>query len=101
MALVRGEAEPVAIHGAEGSARREPRASVVLLGDATPNPSDGTVAKLHATDHFCVPTHLAKAQVNIVFGSEPIATDNWYADFDDDGVPEAAVGRLPVITPTS
>ena len=98
VALVRGEAEPVAIRAAlKALHAANPKLSVVLLGDATPNPSDGTVAKLHATDHFCVPTHLAKAQVNIVFGSEPeIATDNWYADFDDDGVPEAAVGRLPV-----
>ncbi len=98
VALVRGEAEPVAIRAAlKVLHAANPKLSVVLLGDATPNPSDGTVAKLHATDHFCVPTHLAKAQVNIVFGSEPeIATDNWYADFDDDGVPEAAVGRLPV-----
>ena len=34
--------------------------------------------------------------MNVQYGSDPeIATDNWYADLDDDRVPELAVGRLP------
>lgn len=41
------------------------------------------------------PTHLAKAEVNIHWGSEPqIATDNWFADLDDDHVPDVAIGRI-------
>jgi peptidase C25-like protein len=38
--------------------------------------------------------------VNVKWGSEPqIATDNWYADLDDDQVPDLAVGRIPADTP--
>ena len=44
----------------------------------------------------CVPAHYATAVVNVRFGSPPeIATDNWYADVDDDRLPDLAVGRLP------
>src|SRR5262245_43398421 len=40
----------------------------------------------------CVPAHLQPAVVNVKWGSEPqIATDNWYADLDDDQVPDLAV----------
>ncbi len=40
------------------------------------------------------------ARVNVRWGSEPdIATDNWFADLDDDGLPEFAVGRLPADSP--
>jgi hypothetical protein len=71
------------------------RLAIVLVGDA--EPAADRDAALRARS---VPAHLAEARVNVVFGSEPqIATDNWYADFDDDGVPEAAVGRLSVDTP--
>ena len=42
-----------------------------------------------------VPTRHVRARVNVRWGSEPhIATDNWYADLDDDGAPDLAVGRL-------
>ena len=48
----------------------------------------------------CVPTHYARSEVNVLWGGAPyIATDNWYADFDDDGVPDAAIGRLTPDTP--
>ena len=58
---------------------------VLLVGDAS-----------RETDALNVPTHLAKAHVNVRWGSEPeIATDNWYADLDDDDVPDLAIGRLP------
>ena len=41
--------------------------------------------------------HLEPAVVNVHWGSEPlIASDNWYADLDDDGVPDVAIGRLTV-----
>jgi len=44
-----------------------------------------------------IPAHLEPAVVDIRWGSEPtIASDNWYADLDDDGVPDVAIGRLTV-----
>lgn len=43
-----------------------------------------------------VPTHYVPATVNVLFGSEPeIASDSPYADLDDDGLPDLALGRLP------
>ena len=63
---------------------------VLLVGDADPRAeNDSTFART------CVPTHKAAAKVNVKWGSEPeIATDNWYADLDDDQIPELAIGRL-------
>jgi hypothetical protein len=68
---------------------------VLLVGDADP------VAETDAAFRArCAPTHLVPARVNIRWGSEPeIATDNWYADLDDDGVPDVTIGRLPADTP--
>ncbi len=44
-----------------------------------------------------VPTHYQTAKVVDRWGPErEIATDNWYVDFDGDGVPGAAIGRLTV-----
>jgi hypothetical protein len=44
-----------------------------------------------------VPTPLVPAQVNVHWGSEPdIASDAPYADLDEDGVPDVAIGRMPV-----
>jgi len=64
--------------------------NVLLVGDAEPNASDN--AEIRART---IPTRLVKAKVNVRWGSEPhIATDNWYADVDDDGLPDLAVGRL-------
>ena len=65
--------------------------SVLLVGDA--EPAAATSAAVRAR---CVPAHRVKAKVNVKFGSEPeIGTDNWYADLDDDEVPDLAIGRLP------
>lgn len=63
---------------------------VLLVGDADP------AAKANAAlRRRTVPTHHAQAVVNVKFGSEPeIASDNFYADLDDDRVPDVAVGRL-------
>ena len=42
-----------------------------------------------------VPTDHVMAEVNFLFGSEPeIATDNTFADLDNDSVPELTVGRI-------
>jgi hypothetical protein len=47
-----------------------------------------------------IPAHFAEAKVNVRWGSEPqIATDNWYADLDDDQTPDLAVGRLTADSP--
>ena len=55
---------------------------MLIVGDAAADAKAGG-------PQLCIPTHLAEAKVNVVFGSEPqIATDNWYVDFDDDGVPD-------------
>jgi hypothetical protein len=63
---------------------------VLLVGDADPAMQTSDEARQR-----CVAAHYATAVVNVRFGSTPqIATDNWYADLDDDRVPELAVGRL-------
>ncbi|WP_425617119.1 C25 family cysteine peptidase [Anatilimnocola sp. NA78] len=68
---------------------------VLLVGDAEPALSTSDVVRQR-----CIPTHYVEAKVNIKFGSEPeIATDNWYADLDDDHLPDVAVGRIPADTP--
>jgi len=68
---------------------------VVLVGDADPDAKSDP--KIRAR---CVPAYQAKAEVNVQFGSEPtIGTDNYYADFDGDRLPEVAVGRLSADTP--
>ena len=69
--------------------------SVVLVGDVAP--AGRTEPDVHPR---CVPTHWARARINVRWGSEPeIATDNWYADLDDDQVPDLAIGRLTADTP--
>lgn len=68
---------------------------VMLVGDA--DMRSFTEPELRARS---VPTHYAKAKVNVRWGSEPhIAADNWYADLDDDQLPELAIGRLTADTP--
>lgn len=64
---------------------------VLIVGDSEPSAATNVL-----TRQRCVPAYYEKAKVNVKFGSEPeIATDNWYADLDDDGLPELAVGRIP------
>ncbi len=66
---------------------------VVLVGDV------GRPGQI-MPDEVDVPTRNVPAQINVRWGSEPeIATDNWYADLDDDAVPDVAIGRLSANTP--
>ena len=61
-------------------AAENPIESVILVGDSP-----------------LVPTHFEKAVVNVKWGSEPeIASDNWFADLDDDAIPDVSIGRLCV-----
>ncbi|MFO0870240.1 MAG: C25 family cysteine peptidase [Pirellulales bacterium] len=69
--------------------------AIVLVGDADPAAAQDAAVRAR-----CTPTHRVAARVNIQWGSEPeIATDNWYADLDDDDLPDVAIGRLPVDSP--
>lgn len=64
---------------------------VLLAGDADPLAETDATVRARS-----VPTHKALAKVNVRWGSEPeLATDNWYADLDDDLLPDLAVGRVP------
>ncbi|MHB8864346.1 MAG: C25 family cysteine peptidase [Pirellulaceae bacterium] len=68
---------------------------VVLVGDAEPAGLWDSAVRARS-----VPAFLATARVNVRWKSTPeIATDNWYADLDDDGVPDIAIGRLPADSP--
>jgi Peptidase family C25 len=65
--------------------------AILLVGDAEPAADTDPLIRAR-----CVPAHRAAAKINVKFGSEPeIGTDNWYADLDDDEVPDLAIGRLP------
>ena len=67
---------------------------IVLIGDAEP-----AANKIAAIQARCVPTHKAPAKVNVRWGSEPeLGTDNWYADLDDDWLPDVAIGRITADT---
>jgi Peptidase family C25 len=61
---------------------------VVLAGDATSDPR----GYLGYPSRDFVPTKTVDTQYM------ETASDDWFADFDGDGIPEMAVGRLPVRT---
>ncbi len=67
--------------------RRPPRV-VLLVGDASVDPRN----YLGFGEHDLVPTKLIDTQYL------ETASDDWFTDFNDDGLPEMAVGRLPVRT---
>ena len=68
---------------------------IVLVGDADPL---GAVDPLVRAQ--CIPAFMVKATVNVRWNSTPeFPTDSWYADLDDDGVPDVSIGRLPADSP--
>ena len=68
---------------------------ILLVGDAEPVAAYDPFIRMR-----CVPAFMADAKVNIRWRSTPeLPTDNWYADLDDDGVPDVAIGRLPADSP--
>lgn len=61
--------------------------NIVIIGDAEDR---------NTANDIRVPTEFIMARDNVRFGSEiEIATDNRYADIDDDGVPDVSIGRIP------
>ena len=67
---------------------------VLLVGDADPRLAHSDDIRARS-----LPTFHAKAKVNVNWGSEPeLASDNFYADLDDDSIPDLAVGRLTADT---
>jgi hypothetical protein len=64
---------------------------LVLIGDV---PGAAEIGGKHG--RTSVPTNYADAKINIHWGSErTIATDAPFADIDNDGAPDLAVGRIP------
>jgi hypothetical protein len=64
-------------------------AYLLLVGDGSYDPRD----YLGRGRYDLVPSKLVDA------GAMETASDDWFADFDDDGIADLAVGRLPVRTP--
>jgi hypothetical protein len=62
---------------------------VLLVGDASFDPKN----YLGYGEFDLLPTKLIDTEYN------ETASDDWFTDFDDDGLPEIVVGRLPVVSP--
>ena len=73
-------------------AATHPLKNIVLVGDAVDK---------NLQPSMLVPTDYVPAKVNVKFGSEPeIATDHTFADLDDDGMVDVAIGRIPIDSAT-
>jgi peptidase C25-like protein len=86
-----GDHGPEAIKTFLAGARKQWRPApryVILAGDATSDPRN----YLRTGKRDFVPTKTVDTEYM------ETASDDWFADFDDDGVPEMAVGRLPIRT---
>jgi hypothetical protein len=70
--------------------------AVLIVGDGAVDVNDNRAARARL-----VPMHYEAAKVNILFGGEEpeIPTDNYFADLDDDNIPDLAIGRLPADDP--
>ncbi len=88
--VIDSQTDAKALHEAIKTAAGPETRYVVLCGDS---PVIGTTA--NATRD--VPTFYRRTSVTAKWGSTPtFATDMPYGDLDADGVPDAAVGRMPV-----
>ena len=87
-----GAHDPQAIKAFLAGARTQWRPApryVILAGDATSDPRN----YLGQPARDFVPTKIVDTEYM------ETASDDWFADFDGDAVPEMAVGRLPIRTP--
>lgn len=86
-----GHKSPAAIKEMLRSAIRPPAAEsryVLLVGDASLDPRN----YLGVGEFDFIPTKL------LAVGDIETASDDWFADFDEDGAPEMAIGRMPART---
>ncbi|MBQ1455619.1 MAG: hypothetical protein IIZ25_07225 [Thermoguttaceae bacterium] len=68
--------------------------AIFIVGDGAAVTDDGPFGRRRV-----VPAPRVEPEVIQRFGEdESIASDSWYADFDDDAIPDAAIGRLPART---
>ncbi len=68
-----------------------PLSALLLVGDSVP--------KQESDFDRVVPSPRLPCRLIQYFGEEKtLASDNWYGDLDDDGIPEIAVGRFSVTT---
>ena len=73
-------------------AAQVPLSTVLIVGNGAARSPDRTSA--------IVPSPRIPCRIIQDFGDETeLATDDWYADLDDDEIPDLAVGRFPVDTP--
>lgn len=72
-----------------------PISALLIVGDGAPESNDD------AAYRAVLPAPRIDAAVIERFGPENhIASDAWYGDLDDDGVPDLAVGRIPARCPS-
>lgn len=72
-----------------------PISALLIVGDGAPESNDD------AASRAVLPAPRVDAAVIQRFGPENhIASDAWYGDLNDDGVPELAVGRIPAKRPS-
>ena len=88
--LISPKSDAAQTHQAIMKAADESTAYIVLVGDA---PTIGAMTNLNTQ----VPIHYRPTTVTAAWRSTPtLATDLPYGDLNQDGTPDAAVGRLPV-----
>ena len=81
--------------------QKHPLGAILIVGDGaplagqSPDPNDPLGSALNA-----IPAPRVPAKVIDQFGYEThIASDNWYADLDEDSFPDVPIGRIPARTP--
>jgi hypothetical protein len=82
-------ARPVAVES--------PAAGLPVVHTTPPIGQSTSLVSNELSSPICtIPMHYVPAQVNVLFGSESeISSDYPYSDFNGDGLPDVAIGRLP------